>query len=145
MTDLQLAWAAGLFDGEGCISTRDSPRLLHLRVTLRLAMTAERAVRAFRAAVGVGTVRAGRPRAGRLQSFLWCCTHSLEVPVVLGLLKPHLVAKNEEALIAYRYCTLIAPTTAEQEEIRARLLSFKTKHRGSAAARHIAECGRLHH
>src|SRR6266498_5295137 len=60
MTNIELAWAAGLFEGEGCFTTglNGYPRAC-------LKMTDEDVVRRFAAAVGLGHVtgpHAGAPK-----------------------------------------------------------------------------------
>jgi hypothetical protein len=54
------AWAAGLFEGEGCFSTSNGARARggrYLNRTAKLNMTDEEPVRRFHAIMGVGTVR----------------------------------------------------------------------------------------
>lgn len=53
MNDLDLAWAAGLFEGEGCISMRREGRK---RLSVTLSSSDEDVVRRFYEVVGVGTV-----------------------------------------------------------------------------------------
>jgi hypothetical protein len=52
----ELAWAAGLFEGEGCISLTSLSGTQLRYPALTLAMTDRDSVERFRAAVGVGTV-----------------------------------------------------------------------------------------
>lgn len=61
----ELAWAAGLFDGEGCTSWANAR---HRQPSMSVAMTTEADVRRFHAAVGgIGTVVARN--APSLESF----------------------------------------------------------------------------
>ena len=69
------AWAAGLFEGEGCFSASTGPSSsggkYHNR-TAKLSMTDELPVRRFHHFVGVGTVRLddSRPAPQKVQ-WLW--------------------------------------------------------------------------
>jgi hypothetical protein len=63
MDTRELAWASGIFDGEGCIYSQDG------RPYLQVAMTDEDSVRRFHAAVGgLGTVR---PFSGSRTKTMW--------------------------------------------------------------------------
>lgn len=54
--DPQIAWAAGLFEGEGCFTACRARRGPRQYMRASLAMTDEDVVRDFAAAVGVGRV-----------------------------------------------------------------------------------------
>lgn len=57
MSELELAWAAGLFDGEGHISsTRSTARPKHVKLYMHVSMCDEASVNRFCEAVGVGHV-----------------------------------------------------------------------------------------
>ena len=89
-SDVERAWAAGLFEGEGCFSTVRSLRS-HGRVALRasLGMTDEDTVRRFHAIVGVGAIHV-RHRAGVKSHWIWQ-VHTIEgFRHVFGLLEPWL-------------------------------------------------------
>mgnify|MGYP001328870264 CR=1 FL=1 len=51
MTSTQLAWAVGLFEGEGCMTWRDKA---HRRPYLKMAMTDFDVIRKFHELIGVG-------------------------------------------------------------------------------------------
>jgi len=66
LTDVELAWAAGLFEGEGSIYScpmRYNSRTGRIGIRLELHMTDEDVVRRFGEIVGIGTVR-GPYRSG---------------------------------------------------------------------------------
>jgi len=54
--DIDYAWAAGLFDGEGSITITNPKDRPNPRIYLTLSMTCEKSVRQFHKIVGVGTV-----------------------------------------------------------------------------------------
>lgn len=60
-TDLEVAWAAGLFEGEGTITvSHQKGRAGFAQPRLKLSMTDEDVVRRFAAIVGCGSVREAR-------------------------------------------------------------------------------------
>lgn len=99
---IELAWAAGLFEGEGSISSEKKRRG---GITLALAMTDEDVVRRFHEAVGRGTVNGPHLRSGQKPQWTWRCS-TLEAVEVLALLAPlfgiRRAAKADEVLSARR-------------------------------------------
>lgn len=95
--EIAVAWAAGLFEGEGCISFRKpqkrSPQGLW---TLKLEMTDEDAVRAFANIVGCG--RVSNPyRAARSHhkpTWTWRTGAREDVTRVLKMLLPYLQTRR---------------------------------------------------
>lgn len=79
------AWAAGLFEGEGCIHLRANGR----GVVLSLAMTDADVVRRFARVVGVGSVTTLKPpRAGCQVPYRWTSGRAADVLTVMGALGP---------------------------------------------------------
>lgn len=102
-TDVEVAWAAGLFEGEGCfgIYARGS-RPNSVNVQLRLAMTDRDAVERFAAIVNIPV---NGPRTRRTnEKPLWECVtqHRGECKRIAAMLLPHLcerrAAKAQEIL-----------------------------------------------
>lgn len=62
----ELAWASGLFEGEGCITLAKPKHSNQVYALLTLAMNDEDAVRRFHAAVGVGSVTGRIAQSGRM-------------------------------------------------------------------------------
>jgi hypothetical protein len=99
---LQVAWAAGFLDGEGCFHAgksdakcRPSPTYMcHLVAYQSLTAPLERLRELFG-----GSVVAERPRTGlaKKQGYIWRLTDAVEVRTVLIELIPHLVAKRDQA------------------------------------------------
>ncbi len=91
-----LAWAAGLFDGEGCISVRPAPRL---QITIEINMVHKPTLQRFHALLG-GRFNAGyEHRRNRRTQWRWRCT-DIHAEAVLKLLRPYLVTKASEADLA---------------------------------------------
>lgn len=93
-----VAWAAGLFEGEGCFSFRRDPRYNYSQWTAKLSMKDEDIVRRFHAVVGVGTVTYADPpswrRAGHVPMWLWRVGSREGVRHVVDLLSPLLGARR---------------------------------------------------
>lgn len=65
-TETELAWAAGLFEGEGCLS------FAGVAPTLKLVMTDEPIVRKFHEVIGDGNIcMLGRPHLRWKQQWAW--------------------------------------------------------------------------
>lgn len=97
------AWAAGLFEGEGCISiSRNGPAAG--RVTLGMKMTDRDIVERFHKVIGCGVVYEDRwyRRRGQRPQFKWHAGARADVRNVMRLLLPYFgvrrAAKVEEAL-----------------------------------------------
>lgn len=111
-SDLETAWAAGLFEGEGCFTLTKVKQWTYARAYL--AMTDEDSVRRFHRAVGVGRVRF-EPREGYKDRWVWDLHTSADVPRVIALLWPGLGerrrARAKEILEAAHQSPKRAPKT----------------------------------
>jgi hypothetical protein len=86
----QLAWAAGLFEGEGCFNAHRRSDGQY-SVQARLAMTDEDVVRRFAAIVGLGRVYGPISRqSGRKPTYDWASGDARDVCAVIKLLLPWL-------------------------------------------------------
>ena len=95
---IELAYCAGLFDGEGCISVSPYSAEQHARgyrfhCDVFLGMQDLRTVERFQRTVGVGSVK---HRADGL--WMWH-TSGAKAAQMMRLLVPHLCAKREAALL----------------------------------------------
>jgi hypothetical protein len=92
MEDTELAWAAGFFDGEGCVTgfiTRGGE--FNLNLIVAQSSTTEHLER-FRDAVGYGTISGPYSRdddSRRQPSFHWNCS-GRRGHAVMALLRPYL-------------------------------------------------------
>lgn len=121
LTDL--AWCAGLFDGEGCICISLSTN--GYRLSVRINMNHESALRRVQQIMGAGTLRAQCLRPPRHQTWTWFIGRRSEVERILATLLPYLVVKREEASIGLRF--LRASSTAEQASLFWAMRNCKTK------------------
>jgi hypothetical protein len=94
MIDTHIAWAAGLFEGEGsaCISS-GQPRIA-------VSMTDEDVVRRFAEIVDCGNVRRYHyPATKRKPYWQWSAQSATDVLHVLGLLYPYLGLRRQERVM----------------------------------------------
>jgi hypothetical protein len=90
----QVAWAAGLFEGEGCFTMTARKRTPRAS----MYMTDEETVRRFHAIMGVGSVTATNPPsrpAHHKPQWMWCA-NGKDVETVLCLLRPFLSSRRLE-------------------------------------------------
>lgn len=99
MASCELAWAAGLFEGEGWISSHAKGELGTYAI-LGLTSTDEDVVRRFSSAIGVGSVTGPyryptRP-AHWLPRWTWHCRRHADVGIALNLLWPWLCSRRRD-------------------------------------------------
>ncbi len=109
--DIDVAWAAGLFEGEGCITANvtKAKGLTYRRPYLSLRSTDLDVVERFHGVVGCGRVlpikSPSHVNKGRKPAWDWRAASSEDVQAVLTLLRPHLGdrrgEKADEALSFY--------------------------------------------
>ena len=100
VSDTELAWAAGLFDGEGTTCHAGRPRADGKRPSLRLhlsqANTGPGILLRLQAALGVGQVKNRPDRPG---VWVWKCTDRAGCEQALRLMWPYLSEpKQQQAL-----------------------------------------------
>jgi hypothetical protein len=105
-TDVEWAWAAGLFEGEGSILLRNRERR---GASLALQMTDFDIVRRFHDVVGVGYL--GKPYRNSLSTkgiLRWNCGAVADVRLVLEQFVPHFgVRRAERAKVAFEWMSTI--------------------------------------
>ncbi len=91
-TDIEIAWAAGLFEGEGCIVLR-AKRAAELTV----GMTDRDVIDRFHRVVGAGYVLTeSRTKDGHKTLHRWMCGKSADVRAVLAAFLPYFGARRAE-------------------------------------------------
>jgi hypothetical protein len=106
----EIAWAAGLFEGEGCIKTgHDKTGRAYAYVTL--TTTDKDVMDYFHAVVGIGEVRPSPPRqAGYKATYRWSGTRTAEVVILLESFLPYLgLRRSVKAMEALVICEGIKP------------------------------------
>ena len=113
MRDVELAWMAGIFDGEGCISighvspnVRNDLKNPSYRLTVKVTMGHEPTIRRVAEIVGVGTVHRHQARSiAANESWSWVAmARNAEMAIVL--LRPWLLTKADEADVALEFMRL---------------------------------------
>lgn len=93
MTDLEIAWVAGIIEGEGCISINNGRRDYDAYPLLRVAMTDEDVIRRLHRVTGVGHIQTSE-RADtatgkkRKRSWTWSVGARNEVKEILLAIRP---------------------------------------------------------
>jgi hypothetical protein len=107
--ELQIAWAAGFLDGEGCFNlSKNSGRGCH-ETTKNAVIHASQIRKApleRLAELFGGNVNVMRVNDKGQVIYQWCLTGSQLVPIIEELL-PYLVGKQEEAQAVLDYCKTI--------------------------------------
>ncbi len=126
------AWAAGLFEGEGCIGPDE----------VRLKMTDEDVVRRFAAIVGVGTVYPPYRQAqlNRLPAWQWVTARRRNVEIILTRFLPYFGQRR--AAKARQTLALLAARDQKVHALKGRPMSAAHRAALSAATRRAWAEGR---
>lgn len=92
----KLAWAAGLFEGEGNFSFQSSKRTSR-KIVARLLSTDEDVVREFHNVIGLGSVYGPRKTSGNKPAWEWTTTSFEDAQAVVTLLWPWLKSRRRQA------------------------------------------------
>jgi hypothetical protein len=114
-TPEQIAWAAGLFEGEGCFHMGRRANG-HMAVTARLAMTDGDIVERFHNIVGVGVDYGSRTRRRNEKPvFEWGAQSARDVAAVIEMFLPYLgVRRHAKALEVLAACGEMQPRNADR-------------------------------
>ena len=108
-TDIDLAWAAGFFDGEGSVGIYPRTQYHHgkkyvgWRVCARLCGCNRVSVERFAEIVGNGVVRLERRKTKKLREVWGWRAYNAEVMTALERLLPYLVVKKEQVLLGIEF------------------------------------------
>jgi hypothetical protein len=91
--NVEIGWAAGLFEGEGWISVFNT-RQRFPGWQVGIAMTDEDVIRKFAAIIGIGVVNGPYFRNGRKAIWQWKVTKRSDVLSFLNVVLPHLGARR---------------------------------------------------
>ena len=95
MTDVEIAWAAGFFDGEGCTTLARKGGNAHVRIVVM--QKDPEVLHRFHAAVGVGAIYY-HDRKSACPMWAWQTTNEADSRAVIELLRPYLgTVKREQA------------------------------------------------
>lgn len=124
-THTALIWAAGLFEGEGCIYLAKRGRMRSIQ--LSVGMNDEDVVRRFHEAVGVGAVYV-RPHNGRAEFFTWQANSLEAAQHVITLFWPFFSERRRAKAIAVMSEIKASQVYRQRDYMRGRVCS-------------VAECG----
>lgn len=127
-TDLDIAWAAGFFDGEGSISIRFGKMGVsreYGRRTYTLFLRASQVDRApldkFVRIFECGNVGGARQSTSRRAPYFDWCTSGKSAGRILRLMLPHLTVKRERADLALQFQARVEMSRAGRSKIGYRL------------------------
>lgn len=92
VSDVDFAWAAGFFDGEGCTSVLTAKRDRHSYLRMSVSQKDREVLDKFHSIVGCGKVYTAKTRP--IHS--WDCYTETECESVLELLWPYLGSKKKQ-------------------------------------------------
>lgn len=98
-----IAWAAGFFDGEGCIRIAKRDKVFQLLIGVSQKVRAP--IEDFVAIMGIGTVKTFNYTNGGFE-VRYCGSKAVEV---LKIMRPHLRLKAVEADLAIEFQNLLHP------------------------------------
>lgn len=135
-SEQEFAWAAGLFEGEGCIHypvKEGGPQL-------SLAMTDEDVVRRFAATIGIGKIYTRDPYPGMRRVWTWQAARHKEVLPLIERLLPYLgVRRSLKAQAALMW----KPFHSETHCHRGHEYANGNLGRASSGRRFCRECRRI--
>jgi hypothetical protein len=147
---VELAWVAGIIDGEGCISIQVKPATKPGRVSpshslfLKVTMGDQPTIERLRDILGVGSVHRQNVRGDRVNEAWAWWTASRKAHAVLVAIRPYLVTKAHEADLGLEFLSLpfqkrgrvpLDPSVvAERERLRVLLRDAKPTARFRGAA-----------
>jgi hypothetical protein len=105
-----IAWAAGLFEGEGCIHVIESDGCMYAR--LSLTTTDRDVLDRFQSVIVAGTVKANPPpkQVQWKQSYRWYLSRTAEIERVLHRFMPYLgKRRSSKAQEALEVCSHVTP------------------------------------
>jgi hypothetical protein len=104
---IQVAWAAGILEGEGCFSicTRKTAKHDHKTLAVHCEMTDEDVVRKLHSVFQVGTVVERKNMSGRRDTrtrkitFIWSVQNHKGISEVCNLILPHMGARRKQKIL----------------------------------------------
>ena len=101
ITELELGWLAGIFDGEGCVSVTNTAGLSRKQHqwSAIVNMTDEDVVRRFHSIIGIGNVRP-EPHPPHKTSWRWKIAGREDVLNFCALLQPHMGERRAAKMAA---------------------------------------------
>lgn len=102
-TDLQLAWAAGFLDGEGCFGSYLQRGSSSARIVVSQSGS-DSTLRVLTDIYGCGRIHRVKQSSplSRLDKYSWSVSSAGEIQRVLDLTIPYLVAKRDQAMVLRR-------------------------------------------
>jgi hypothetical protein len=105
--EVDIAWAAGLFEGEGCLNVFRKRPGAKVQVQARLGMTDRDVVERFQAVIGFGKIHVHRPGTnGHKPVPTWCVYEAEKVVEFIELVLPFLGSRRYAKALEVREAAL---------------------------------------
>lgn len=117
MKKTDLAYLAGLFDGEGCVHIRhnkrnDCPKGVQYQLMIRVAMASEHLCRLYQMSFGGRVYQCKKYKSYHKQLWQWVCS-SRQAGDFLKAISPYLILKKSEAILGIKFQDAKVPNKAE--------------------------------
>ena len=99
----ELAYIAGIIDGEGCISIAKSHSTMHLTPFVEVSMTNIECIRLLWTMTGMGKFDIRKRPAPRKTVYRWPVYKKLDIYLLLRAIHPYLVVKKEQAEVMLEF------------------------------------------
>lgn len=107
MTKEQLAWLAGILDGEGCFCIFTTNGRSSYGATVCVGATDRRMADTTFSWTGLGKVYCRKPQDKKYRSYWeWRISNSVDILALLAKVSPYLVIKQKQAKLLVKFCTL---------------------------------------
>jgi hypothetical protein len=124
--DTDLAWCAGIIDGEGTITFKanNTERNLSIIPTIMFTMTHRETVEHFKSIVRTGTVFSqGFPQSpNHKEKFVWLSANTTTAIFVIKLIEPYLITKKKQAQLVLEYAAKCLTNKGEKITLEVKAL-----------------------
>ncbi len=127
MDEYDLAWAAGLVDGEGCIrisKTEPNGKSICYDLWLTVAMCDKEPIMKLHNIFELGAIRVDQCPSRRTPIWTWQCSTKATAKIITGIM-PWLTCKREEAELALDFVILKGATASPGQRLSTETLAMR--------------------
>jgi hypothetical protein len=126
-TPLDLAYLAGIIDGEGCISILRHARTTHYDVRLGIVNTSTDLIVWINDTFGPGVLHVKPKQVAHWKTSYEWCIGSISAYLILKSVLPMLRVKSKQAQIAMRFVELVHSKSCQQQRVSEQHLAEREK------------------
>lgn len=122
-----IIWAAGFFDGEGCVTIRKRlrPIKIYYDLFIKITNTNKESVYKFKKLFTYGSIHSRKTITGKI-AWEWCISGEKALNI-LNILKPFTVVKTEQINVAIEFQSMTGVKKTEKEWKERENLYFKMR------------------